>query len=160
MTEPGNMSASSTASDMPPTHAGITTDTSKGTTDAARQGISWIRPLVFINLGLVALQPLSAGFFLSGYDRAVTVHAVVAQALLLGALVQAVTAIILWRLRRVPAWVVRASLGLLVIVFLQNGLGYKKLYWLHVPIGVGIFAGLTRQASRLDTLWHRTGAQS
>jgi hypothetical protein len=154
------MSASSTATDTLAAHAGITTDTPKGTTDAARQGIRWIRPLVFINLVLVALQPLSAGFFLSGYDRAVTVHAVVAQALLFGALIQAVTAIILWRLRRVPAWVVRASLGLLVIVFFQNGLGYKKLYWLHVPIGVGIFAAQTRLASRLATLRRTTGAQS
>jgi hypothetical protein len=37
---------------------------------------------------------------------------------------------------------------LVVIVFLQTGLGYRKLYWLHVPIGVGLFGGLTRQMSR------------
>lgn len=102
-----------------------------------------------INLGLVALQPLSAGLFMSGYGRALTVHAVVALALLVGALVQAVAAIVLWRRRRVPAWVAGVSLGLFVTVFLQNGFGYNRQYWLHVPIGVGLFGGLIRQTSRL-----------
>ena len=156
MTEPNNTSASSTAT----AHGGMTTDASKGTTAAARQGIRLIRWLVVINLGLVALQPLSAGLFLSGYERAVTVHAVVGLALQLGALIQAVTAVVLWRRRRVPAWVGGVSIGLLVIVFLQVGLGYNKRYWLHVPIGVGLFGWLTQQAIRLDTLWRTSGARS
>lgn len=160
MTEPGNTSALSTATDTPTAHARMTTDASKGPTDAAGQGIRLIRRLVVINLGLVALQPLSAGFFLSGYERAVTVHAVVALALQLGALVQAVAAVILWRRRRVPAGVAGISLGLFVIVFLEVGLGYNKSYWLHVPIGVGIFGWLIRQASALDTLWRTVRARS
>ena len=104
----------------------MTTGASKGISDAAGQGIRLIRWLVGINLGLVALQAVSAGFFLSGYQRAMAVHAVVGQALTLGALIQAVTAVVLWRRRRVPAWVAGLSLGLFVIVFLQVGLGYRK----------------------------------
>src|SRR6266542_2081896 len=100
---------------------GMATDASTRTTDAGGQGIRVIRRLVVINLALVALQPISAGFFLSGYERAVTVHAVVAQALQLGALIQAITAIVLWRRRRVAAWVAGLSIGLFVIVFLQVG---------------------------------------
>jgi hypothetical protein len=160
VTELSNTRASSTPTDRVTTRAGMTTDASKGTTDAGGQGIRLIRLLVVINLGLVALQPVSAGFFLSGYARAVTVHAVVALALQLGALIQAVIAVVLWRRRRVPAWVAGISIGLLVVVFLQVGLGYKKRYWLHVPIGVGIFGWLTRQVNRLDTLWRATGARS
>jgi len=138
----------------------MTTGASKETSAAAGQGIRLIRWLAGINLGLVALQAVSAGFLLSGYGRAVTVHAVVALALQLGALIQAVTAVVLWRRRRVPAWVAGLSLGLFVIVFLQVGLGYRKSYWLHVPIGVGIFGWLTRQVNRLDTLWRTTEARS
>jgi hypothetical protein len=138
----------------------MTTDASKGTTAAGGQGVRLIRRLLVINLGLVALQALSAGFFLSGYDRAVTVHAGVALALQLGALIQAVISVFLWRRRRVPAWVAGLSIGLFVILFLQVGLGYNKRYWLHVPIGVGIFGWLTRQVNRLDTLWRTTGARS
>jgi hypothetical protein len=80
----------------------MTTGALKGTSDTAGQGIRLIRWLVGINLGLVALQAVSAGFFLSGYQRAMTVHAGVALALQFGALIQAAAAGVLWRQRRVP----------------------------------------------------------
>ena len=135
------------------------TFTSTETIDAGAQGITMIRRLLVINLGLVALQALSAGFLLSGYEGAVTVHADVALLLELGVLIQAATALVLWWRGRVPAWMAGLSIGLLVIVFLQVGLGYHRSYWLHVPIGVGIFAWLTLQVNRLDALWRTTGAR-
>ena len=138
----------------------MTTGASKATTDTAGPGIRLIRQVVVINVGLVALQALSAGFLMSGYARALTVHTVVAVALQFSALIQAIAAVVLWRRRRVPTWVAGLSIGLLVIVFLQVGFGYRKLYWLHVPIGVGIFGGLTRQANRLHSLWRTTEARS
>jgi heme A synthase len=97
---------------------------------------------------------------MSGYGRAVTIHAGVAHALQLGALTQAVAAVVLWRRRRVPAWVARTGIGLFVGVLLQVGLGYTKQSWLHVPIGVGLFGGLIRQTSKLDMLRSATGAGS
>ncbi|HET6959971.1 MAG TPA: hypothetical protein VFI56_25450 [Vicinamibacterales bacterium] len=129
----------------------MTTDVTMATTDAGGQGIRLVRQLVVINLGLVALQALSAGFLMSGYARALTVHAIVAVALQFGALVQVVAALVAWRRRRLPPWVAAVSIGLFVMVFLQTGLGHRRSYWLHVPIGVGLFGGLTRQAGRLDT---------
>lgn len=141
-------------------HTGMTTDPSKGTTDTGGLGIRFLRWLLAINLGLVALQALSAGFLLSGDGRAVTVHATVAVALQLGALIQGVAAIVLWRRRRVPTWVARFGIGLIVVVFLQVGLGQNKRYWLHVPVGVGLFGWLARQETRLETLWRTTGARS
>jgi hypothetical protein len=95
---------------------------------------------------------------MSGYARAVTVHAVIGQALQLGALVQAITAIVLWRRHRVSARVAGASIGLFVIMFLEGALGYRRLYWLHVPIGVALVIGLQRQAIRLDTRAHDRSA--
>ena len=132
------------------------TDVPKATTGAGGKGIRLVRWLMVINLAFVALQALSAGFLLSGYAPALKVHAIVAVALQFGALIQAVAAVVQWRRRRVPAWVAGVSIGLFVIVFLQVGFGYRRLYWLHVPIGVGIFGGLTRQVNRLDTLWCTT----
>jgi hypothetical protein len=105
-----------------------------------------------VNLGLVGLQAVSAGFFLSGFEYAVQTHAAVAVALQLGALVQAVTAVVLWRRGRVPAWVGGVSIGLVVLVFLQAGLGHSSRYWLHVPLGVALFGLLTRQVNRLDAI--------
>ncbi len=138
----------------------MTTDASKGTGGTPGQGIKLIRWLVALNLGLVALQAVSAGLLMSGYARALTAHRIAAVALQCGALIQALAAVVLWRRRRVPASVAGVGIGLLVIVFLQTGLGYRRSYWLHVPIGVGIFGGLTRHASRRDTLPRATGARS
>ena len=138
----------------------MTTDVATATADAGGQGIRLVRRVVVVNLGLVALQALSAGFLMSGYAPALTLHAIVAVALQVGALVQAVAAVVAWRRRRVPPWVAGVSVGLFVMVFLQTGLGYRRSYWLHVPIGVGLFGGLTRQANRLDTLWRAPGARS
>jgi hypothetical protein len=59
-----------------------------------------------------------------------------------------------------PASVAAVSIGLFVMVSFEVGLGYTNRYWLHVPIGVGIFGGLTRRVTRLDTLWSATGTRS
>ena len=49
---------------------------------------------------------------------------------------------------------------LLVIVFLEAGLGHSKRYWLHLPLGVLLFGGLTRQVGALDALRLRARARS
>src|SRR5262245_50769203 len=102
-------------------------------TEAFGQGLRLMRRLVRINLGLAGFQAISAGLFLSGYGRAAALHRAVAMALVLGALIQAVTALILRRRRGVPAWVPGVSLGLFVLVLLQFGLGHNQVFWLHVP---------------------------
>ena len=114
------------------------------------RGIRIVQTLVAGNLGLVALQAVSAGLFLSGVAAAPRLHAIGAVALQAGAFIQAVAAAVLWRRRRVPAAVATASIVLLVMVFLQAGFGFRRLFWLHVPIGVGLFGGLIRQANRLN----------
>jgi hypothetical protein len=142
------------------TQSRITTNSAKEITVTCRPGITLIRQLALINLACVGLQPISAGFFLSGYEYAVPAHAGVAMALQLGSLIQVVTAIVLWRRNRAPAWVAGISIGLFAMVLLQVGLGHSRRYWLHVPLGVGIFGWLARQVTRLDTLRSTNGARS
>jgi hypothetical protein len=121
------------------------------TTDA-RLGPTVIRVLVLINLGLLALEVVAAGLVLSGSGPAVIVHARGALGLGLGAIIQAIVAVVLWARGRVPAWVARAAIVLFVIVVLQMGAGHRKLYWLHVPIAFGLFGWLLRQTRQLDAL--------
>jgi hypothetical protein len=130
----------------------MTTDTSEKTIDVSGRGVTLIRRLAVANRGMVTLQVLSAGFLMSGYARALLIHAIVAATLEVGALIQAVTAVVLWARRRVPASVAGFGVALAVIVFLQAGLGYRRTYWLHVPIAVGLLGWLTRQVNALDAL--------
>ena len=136
------------------------TDVSARTAGAGGQDIRLIRWLVVINLVMVALQPVSAGLFMSGFGRALPVHAVVGLALLLGLLVQVGAAALLWRQGRVPAWLAGVSIALFVVVLLQNAFGHNRQYWLHVPIGVALVGALNRQKSSLDTLRRTTGVRS
>ena len=108
-----------------------------------------IRWLVVLSVTLVMLQAVSAGISLSGYVVGATIHKAVAPALQVATLVQVIIAVVQWRRGRVPGWVAGFSLGLFAVVFLQAGFGYRRWFWLHVPIGVGIFSGLTRLTSML-----------
>ena len=128
------------------------TDVSTRTTGAGGQDIRLIRRLVVTNLVMVALQPVSAGLLMSGFGRALPVHAVVGLALLLGLLVQVGAAVLLWRRGRAPAWVAWVGGALFVAVLLQNAFGHNRQYWLHVPVGVALLAALNRQRSSLDAL--------
>src|SRR5512147_545848 len=102
MTELGNTLAAPKTTYTRTTYPGMTAA-------AAGSGMRLIRRMMMVNLGLVALQPVSAGFFLSGYEYALAAHTIVAQVLQLGALVQAGTAVVLWRRGRVPGWVAGVS---------------------------------------------------
>ena len=132
--------------------ASISPNTSTGTTDAGGQGVRWIRLVMITNLGLVALQAVSAGLLLSGNGRALTIHSDAAIALEPGILVQAVSTIVLWRRGRLPGSMAGLSIALFAIVVLQAGLGYRRSFWLHVPIGVLIFGWLTHQVNSLNSL--------
>lgn len=113
--------------------------------------VKWFRRLMVLNLGLICLQPISAGFILSGYADGVRAHAAVATAVQFGVVAQAVTAIVLWRRHRLTRWAAGASAGLLMIVFLQVGLGHTNRHWLHVPIGVGIIGWLRGHVGKFET---------
>jgi hypothetical protein len=118
-------------------------------TPAAKPGGRWIRLLVLVNLGLIALQAVSAGFVMSGSGPAILLHARGGLALGLGALFQVSAAVVLWVRRRAPGWVVRSALMVFVLVVLQIGAGHTKRYWFHVPVGVALFGGLLRHSTRV-----------
>jgi predicted DNA repair protein MutK len=132
------------------TSAASTTDVSKVTSDGGRRAIKW---LMAITLGLVALQPVSAGFLLSGYDYASTIHTAVAVALQLVAVIQAVAAVVMWLRHRVSVRVAGLCVGLFVVVLLEVWAGRNREYWLHVPVGVGILVSLRGGIDKLDALW-------
>lgn len=91
-------------------------------------------------------QPFLAGLFLSGSFSALKAHEVTGQAVGGLGLLTLVCAILLWRLRGASRAVVGMSAGVLVAVVLELFLGYDRSLALHVPLGVGIVAGVVRLA--------------
>jgi len=102
-----------------------------------------------MNLGLFAAQPISAGFLLSGYDYASTIHTVVAVGLQLGAFIQGIAAVALWLRRRASGKVAALSVGLFAMVLLEVWAGRHREYWLHVPVGVGLVVWVRGRMSSL-----------
>jgi hypothetical protein len=124
-----------------------------------RRSLSAMKRMVVANLALVSVQALTAGLLMSGSALALRLHSGVGFALEFGTLIQAITTAILWRRRHVSSILAIINLILFVLVVLQVGVGFRRLYWLHVPIGVGLFAGLIRQSERLDNLLGAEGRQ-
>jgi len=113
------------------------------------KGMKTIQWLTAISLGLVALQPISAGFFLSGFNHASTAHMAVAIALQLVVAIQCVTAIVLWRRHRLSLRGAGLGVGLFATVMLEAWAGRHMQFWLHLPIGVGIFLWLWERRGKL-----------
>jgi len=102
------------------------------------------RWLTMTILGLVTLQPISAGFWLSGFEHAAKMHAMGAGLLLLVALLQLIGAMVSWMRRRAGARIVGRCLGILMILAAEAWAGRNSEFWLHVPVGVAIVTWLRR----------------
>ena len=74
---------------------------------------------------------------------------VVAVALQLVAAIQCVTAIVLWRRHRLSLRGAGLCVGLFATVMLEAWAGRHMQFWLHVPVGVGIFAWLRGRKDKL-----------
>ena len=88
------------------------------------------------------LQPIMAGFFLSGQDEAIDMHATNAMILLTLCLVLTALAFPAWRRGQVPRAVFTTAAGLLVAEIMQAIVGFSHIMWLHIPLGVIMMGGL------------------
>jgi hypothetical protein len=107
---------------------------------------------------LVFAQAFFAGLFLDGNATWRDWHATNGMLLVpLLALVEVVLAILVWRPGRGPGWIALASVGLLLAIFIQIGMGQTSQLAVHVPLGVAILGligallGRTRNLARAST---------
>ncbi|NUR87829.1 MAG: hypothetical protein HOY71_27410 [Nonomuraea sp.] len=95
------------------------------------------RAVATLNVLAVLVQAVSAGMLLSGGGTqmhgqgAFAVHAL--------GLIQLIVAVLLWRPARGPGWPALASLGVLLLGFVQSALGGSGVVQAHVPLGMAIF---------------------
>ncbi|MER6030963.1 hypothetical protein [Streptomyces sp. NPDC001851] len=85
------------------------------------------------------LQAALAGLFITGDVRFLDLHAANAQVLAVLVLVEAVAALLVWRSMRGPAWPFALTVGLVVLVGAQMGLGAARMLGGHVPLALGVF---------------------
>lgn len=104
--------------------------------------LALLRGTVTLLAVAVFAQPVLAGLFLGGDSAMIAVHAGVASAIELLALVQIIVAVVLWRPGRGPGWPVFASIGIFLAVFAQSAVGYAHVLAVHVPLGAAMFAGM------------------
>ncbi|GAA4201850.1 hypothetical protein GCM10022252_57100 [Streptosporangium oxazolinicum] len=89
---------------------------------------------------VIVLQGLTAGQVLGGATDALSLHGMGALPVHVLGLVQLVTAVLLWRPGRGPAWPALASLVLLVGGFAQSMTGGEGITVVHVPLALGLIA--------------------
>ena len=95
------------------------------------------------------VQPILAGFFLSGRDSAVDSHATNATVLVALCLVMTVLAVLVRRRGLVPRAVPTISLALLLVEIAQMGAGYGHVMWIHIPLGVLMMGGVAQLMPRV-----------
>ena len=88
---------------------------------------------------LVFAQAVFAGQFLDGNEAWRDWHASNGMLVIpLLALVEVVLAVLVWRSGRGPGWIALASVGLLLAILVQGGMGRNSQLAVHVPLGVAI----------------------
>ncbi|MGW3346994.1 hypothetical protein ACWDA3_27090 [Nonomuraea rubra] len=99
-----------------------------------------LRVTAIVHALAFALQPILAGLFLSGRDEAVGSHGDNAAIVSTIALVLAVMAVIARRRRLVGPRVPPLTATVFVLEIVQLTVGMDHRMWLHIPLGVGLFA--------------------
>ncbi|PWI19337.1 hypothetical protein DI272_38150 [Streptomyces sp. Act143] len=89
-----------------------------------------------------AVQPILAGMFLSGRDNAIGSHGDNAAIVSTLALVLAVMAAVARRKRLAGPYVLPIAATVFVLEIVQLTAGMDHVMWLHIPLGVGLFAAV------------------
>jgi hypothetical protein len=113
-----------------------------------RNFMTWMktyRTVVLINLLLIFAQFGFAGQMLAGSSAAIRFHGFTGVLLVLIALIQAAVSIVLKAKGIGPSWLVGANVGVIVAVAIEAVCGHFHYLALHVPLALGIFAGVMRQ---------------
>ncbi len=101
-----------------------------------------LRALISLQAAGAFGQAVTAGMILSG-QPVMKIHEGMSHGIMTVALVQTLAAAWVWRAGRLAGWVAAASLVLLLAEGGQMGLGYTHNLLVHIPLGVGLFGGLT-----------------
>ncbi|MGH3934061.1 MAG: hypothetical protein ACRDS1_03610 [Pseudonocardiaceae bacterium] len=99
-----------------------------------------LRGTATVLAGLALLQPVLAGWYLSGDYDALGVHDSNAGFVAFAVMGTFVGALLYWLPGRGRGWPVGVPVALFIALVFQFGAGYNRELALHIPLGVGIVA--------------------
>jgi hypothetical protein len=101
----------------------------------------WALRLAGVMFALAVLgQAVFAGLFVTGDLGMLTMHQVNAAVVAVSALLWILAAILLVVADRAPARLIVMGVVALVLTVAQTAFGGSRILWLHIPLGVGMFA--------------------
>lgn len=98
----------------------------------------FLRGVLVLHAGLVAAQPILAGYFLSGSADAMSVHGPIGSTLWMVSMIQFVIAVLYWLPGGGRVWPVIVTFVLFFAEFVQLTFGYLQNFAVHVPLGTAI----------------------
>jgi hypothetical protein len=116
-----------------------------------------LKLLALAHLGGTALQPVLAGQYLSGHFDALSLHAMIGEAIAWIALIQALAAAICWFNGSLHLWALAAFFSIFALDGLQIHVGHTKSLSIHIPLGASL---LTISFATTVWLWRQTTARS
>jgi hypothetical protein len=99
-----------------------------------------LRIVLLLHAGLVVMQPLLAGYFLSGDADAMNIHGPIGSSLWIMSMLQFVVAVLYWRPGGGRLWPALLTVALFFAEIVQLAMGYAQNFAVHVPLGTAIVA--------------------
>jgi hypothetical protein len=100
-----------------------------------------LRVIAVLHALSLVMQPILAGFFLSGHDNLIDMHSLNGMLLVLLSLLQTVLAVLLWRRNVVRRQIFTQALVILVLEVVQLTVGFSHMLWIHIPLGTLLMVG-------------------
>jgi hypothetical protein len=126
----------------------VTTVTTKRIVPAALWGLRLAG--VLFPLAVLA-QAVFAGLFVTGDIALLDMHQVNAFVVLAAAVLWIIAAVVLSRAADASRGLIVLGVAALVVTLAQIAVGSSRILWLHIPLGVGMFAMAVRFAAAAFT---------
>ena len=100
--------------------------------------LAFLRIVLVVHAALVVMQPIMAGYYLSGEADAMNWHSPIGSSLWMWSIIQFVVAVLYWRPGGGRLWPALATVGLFFAELTQMILGFSQTLSVHIPLGTAI----------------------
>jgi hypothetical protein len=110
----------------------------QGLVKRPKVSLAFLRVVLVVHAALVVMQPIMAGYYLSGEADAMDWHSPIGSSLWMWSMIQFVVAMLYWRPGGGRLWPALATVGLFFAELTQMILGFSQTLSVHIPLGTAI----------------------